>query len=92
MSEQPPPPGYGYQSGGYPSSSSGPSLDLSKVVLIGAWLVIGMFTLSFLYKVSQDDYGEEFADRLFGLVPELGTGIFYGGLLMGVSVWLSRNS
>jgi hypothetical protein len=86
------PPGYDPQaySGGYPSQPR-QSLDLGKVVGIGAWVVLALFFLKYLYGLGQDAYGEDFADRFFGGMPELGTGIFYTGLLLGVALWLEKH-
>ncbi|MGH9212217.1 MAG: hypothetical protein ACRD2C_16275 [Acidimicrobiales bacterium] len=67
------------------------TFDLAKVVGIGAWVVLGLFVLEYLYGLGQDANGEEAADRFFGGMPELGTGIFYAGLLHGVALWLDRN-
>jgi hypothetical protein len=64
--------------------------DLGRLVAIAAWVVLALFVLKYLYSLGQDD-GSDFADRLFGGMPELGTGIFYTGLLLGVAVWLSRD-
>lgn len=84
------PPGYP-QPGYAPPSGSG-SFDVARAVFVGAWIVLGLFVLSFFYQVSQDDYGEDFGDRFFTLVPQLGTGVFYAGVLLGISAWMSRNN
>ncbi|MFO7279590.1 MAG: hypothetical protein C0P77_004200 [Thermoanaerobacterales bacterium] len=65
-------------------------LDLAKLVAIGAWVVLGLYALKFLYVLADDDYGD-FADRFFGSMPELGTGVFFTGVLLAVGVWLHRN-
>jgi hypothetical protein len=81
----------------FPSSYSGASgasrsqIDLATIVSIGAWVVLGLFTLAYLYGLSQEQNGQDVGDRLFGLMPLLGEGIFYSGLLHGVAVWLGRN-
>jgi hypothetical protein len=86
---QPYPQGYGAP---YPGAYTQPKqpLDLGKVVAIGAWVVLALFVLKYLYGLSQDDFAPEFADRFFGGMTELGTGIFYTGLLHGVALWLER--
>jgi hypothetical protein len=98
------PQGYGQQpyphelgqeafSSSYTSSAtrSGGQLDLATVVSVGAWIVLGLFALAYFYGLSQEQNGEDVGDRLFGLMPLLGEGIFYSGLLHGVAVWLGRN-
>ena len=65
-------------------------LDLAKLGAIGAWVVLGLYALKFLYVLADDDYGD-FADRFFGSMPELGTGVFFTGVLLAVGVWLHRN-
>jgi hypothetical protein len=77
-----------YSSSGNPSGSQ---LDLPTIVSIGAWVVLGLFALAYFYGLSQEANGEDVGDRLFGLMPLLGEGIFYSGLLHGVAVWLGRN-
>jgi hypothetical protein len=68
------------------------SLDLARLVTIGAWVVLGLFGLNFLYTLTQDDeFGPDFADRLFGSMPTLGQGIFWTGVLLAVGVWLGRH-
>jgi hypothetical protein len=87
---------------GYQQSPSGPGapqpswlaaprrpLDLAKLVFIGAWVVLGCYGLWFLYSLTDDNFGD-FADRLFGALPQLGTGIFWTGVLLAVSVWLEK--
>jgi hypothetical protein len=69
-------------------------LDIGMIVFVGAWVVFGFFSLKFLYVLFQDEapFGhEDFADRLFGGIENLGVGLFYTGLLLGLSVWLRRN-
>lgn len=87
-------PGYGQQgyaeehySGGYQAGSARRPPELDRVVFISAWVVLGLFVLSFLYTLSKDTFGD-FSDRLFGNLPTLGTGIFYCLLLLGVGTWL----
>jgi hypothetical protein len=72
------------------AGKSDSQLDLATVVSIGAWVVLGLFALAYLYGLSQEANGEDVGDRLFGLMPLLGEGIFYSGLLHGVAVWLGR--
>lgn len=97
--QQPPPapPGYGQQpaygppyAGAYPAPPRQP-LDLAKLVGIGAWVVLGLFALHYLYFIANDDNGGEFVDRFFGGMDTLGVGIFYTGVLHAVSVWLGRS-
>jgi hypothetical protein len=60
-------------------------------VQIAAFVVVGLFALAFLYGLTQDDqFGGSFGDRFFGGLPGLATGIFYGGVLLAVSVWLGK--
>jgi hypothetical protein len=75
----------------YSNNRSGGQLDLPTIVSIGAWIVLGLFTLAYFYGLSQEHNGEDVGDRLFGLMPLLGEGIFYSGLLHGVAVWLGQN-
>lgn len=66
-------------------------LDLAKIVTIGAWVVVGLVSISYLYSLTQDDeFGPDFADRLFGGMPGLAQGIFFAGVLFGVGVWLGK--
>lgn len=62
---------------------------LSRLVGIGAWVVLGLFGLKYLYTLTSDDFGS-FENRFFGGLPELGTGIFYAGLLLVAATWLER--
>ena len=67
------------------------SLDLAKIVTIAAWVVLGLYSLSFLYTLTQDDeFGPDFADRFFGGLPQLGQGIFWSGALLAIGVWLGK--
>jgi hypothetical protein len=75
----------------YSQGGSGSSIDVASLVSIGAWVVLGLFALAYFYGLSQEHNGEDVGDRLFGLMPLLGEGIFYSGLLHGVAVWLGRN-
>jgi hypothetical protein len=93
-----PPPGYQYQPPGYGQHYPGyapPSrtpLDLPKLVFIAAWVVLGLYGLWFIYTLTQDDFGADFGDRLFGGMENLATGIFYAAVLLAVSVWLSKQN
>jgi hypothetical protein len=90
------PPGYQYQPSGYGQHYSGYSpptrtpLDLPKLVFIAAWVVLGLYGLWFIYTLTQDDFGADFGDRLFGSLQDLATGIFYTAVLLAVSVWLGK--
>jgi hypothetical protein len=90
------PPGYQYQPSGYGQHYSGYApptrkpLDLPKLVFIAAWVVLGLYGLWFIYTLTQDDFGADFGDRLFGSLQDLGTGIFYTAVLLAVSVWLGK--
>ena len=65
--------------------------DLAKVVTIAGWVVVGLFALNFLYALTQDDqFGPDFGDRFFGGMPGLGQGLFYGGVLLALGVWLAK--
>jgi hypothetical protein len=90
------PPGYQYQPSGYGQHYSGyapPTRkphDLPKLVFIAAWVVLGMYGLWFIYRLTQDDFGADFGDRLFGSLQDLATGVFYTAVLLAVSVWLGK--
>jgi hypothetical protein len=88
------PSGTGYGQG-YPAGYQAPAprkpIDLAKLVGIGAWVVVGLFGLWYLYFISNDDNGGEFVDRFFGGLDRLGEGLFYAGVLFAVSIWLGRN-
>jgi hypothetical protein len=85
--------GYEQQySGGYAEAAPRKPLDLAKIVFISAFVVVGLYLLAFLYGLSQSDQfgGGNLADRFFGGMPGLATGVFYGGVLLAVSVWLGK--
>jgi hypothetical protein len=84
-----PPAGYGQQYPGYAPARRTP-LDLPRLVFIAAWVVLGLYGLWFLYTLTQDEFGADFGDRLFGSLPNLATGIFYTAVLLAVSVWLDK--
>jgi hypothetical protein len=84
-----PPAGYGQQYPGYAPPPRKP-LDLPKLVFIAAWVVLGLYGLWFIYALTQDDFGADFGDRLFGSLQNLATGIFYAAVLLAVSVWLDK--
>ena len=63
--------------------------NLAALVAFGAWVVLGIYALSYLYKLAQNEAGD-FGDRLFGNLPMLATGIALGAALMALSVWLVR--
>ena len=71
-----------------PSAPPIPS-NLATLVAFGAWVVLGIYALSWLYKLAQDDAGS-FGDRFFGNFPMLATGITLCAALMALSVWLVR--
>lgn len=67
------------------------AFDLAKVVTIAGWVVLGLYALNYLYTLTQDDdFGGDFADRLFGGMTTLGQGIFWSGALLAIGVWLAR--
>jgi hypothetical protein len=87
---QQPQQGYGQQYPGYPPQRRKP-LNLARLVFVGAWVVLGLYGLWFVYSLTQDDeFGSDFGDRLFSGLLELATGVFYAGVLLAVSVWLDR--
>ena len=63
--------------------------NLATVVAFAAWVVLGIYALSFLYKLAQDEAGS-FGDRFFGNLPMLATGITLCAVLMALSIWLVR--
>lgn len=83
---------YGQASGGPGPAPTPPgtSLDLAKLVGIGAWVVLGLYVVAYLYGLAQDDPGRDSADRFFGQLPLLAQGIFLSGVLHAVAVWLGR--
>jgi hypothetical protein len=97
----PPPPGappagyqyspsdHGQHYSGYAPAPRNP-LDLTKLVFIAAWVVLGLYGLWFIYTLTQDEFGADFGDRLFGSLQNLATGIFYTAVLLAVSVWLGK--
>ena len=89
----PPQPGYQYPQQGYAGYTAPPKkpLDLAKLVTIAGWVVLGMYALSYLYTLTQDDdFSPDFADRLFGGLTTLAQGIFWAGALLAVGVWLRK--
>jgi hypothetical protein len=91
-SQQQYPQGYQYPQQpyqGYVAPKKG--LDLAKIVTIAGWVVLGLYSLNFLYTLTQDDeFGPDFADRFFGGLPSLGQGIFWTGALLAIGVWLGK--
>src|ERR671910_680407 len=82
--------GYGQLSPDDPPKRRKP-LNLARLVFVGAWVVLGLYGLWFVYSLTQDDeFGPDFGDRLFSGLLELATGVFYAGVLLAVSVWLDR--
>lgn len=74
-----------------PGAVPGTSLDLSKLVTISAWVVVGLYTLAYLHGLARTgQYEGDVGDRFFGGMTTLGTGLFYGGVLLAVGVWLRR--
>jgi hypothetical protein len=71
-----------------PSAPPIPS-NLATWVAFSAWVVLGIYALSFLYKLAQDEAGS-FGDRSFGNLPMLATGIALCAALLALSVWLVR--
>jgi hypothetical protein len=63
--------------------------NLPTLVAFGAWVVLGIYGLSYLYRLAQDE-GGDFGDRFFGNLPMLATGIALCAALMALSVWLVR--
>lgn len=95
--QQPPYPQPGYQQqypqqqyGGYAAPAKTP-LDVAKLVTIGAWVVLALHAIAYLYWLTQDDeFGADFADRLLGNLPTLGQGIFGAGVLLALGVLLQK--
>jgi hypothetical protein len=84
-------PGYQYQQHYQGFVAPKKPFDLAKVVTIAGWVVAGLYALSFLYTLTQDDqYGPDFGDRLFGAMPQLGQGLFFSGALLAIGVWLAK--
>ena len=90
----PPPPGapqgYQYQPSGYGQHYSGYAPPTRKPLFVAAWVVLGLYGLWFIYTLTQDDFGADFGDRLFGSLQDMATGIFYTAVLLAVSVWLGK--
>jgi hypothetical protein len=94
--QQPPYPQPGYQQ--YPqqqySGYAAPAkkaLDVVKLVTIGAWVVLGLHAVAYLYWLTQDDeFSPDFADRFLGNLPTLGQGIFGAGVLLALGVLLQK--
>jgi hypothetical protein len=90
--QQYPQPGYqqypqqGYQ--GYVAPKQPP--DLAKIVTIAAYVVLGLYVLNFIYVLTQDRYGSDFADRFFDALPQLAQGIFWTCALLAIGVWLGK--
>ena len=75
---------------GYVAPAKKP-FDLARIVSIAGWVVLGLYGVSYLYALTQDDeFGPDFADRLFGGLPTLGQGVFFAGVLLAVGVWLGK--
>jgi hypothetical protein len=87
-----PPSGYGQHYPGYAPPAPRKPLDLPKLVFLAAWVVLGLYGLWFIYTLTQDDFGADFGDRLFGSLQNLATGIFYTAVLLAVSVWLGKQT
>lgn len=79
---------------GYPQAYAAPRkpIDFAKILFIAAWVVLGLFGLAYFYVLTQSerDTGMDFADRFFGSMPQLGTGILYAGILLAVSKWYEK--
>jgi hypothetical protein len=93
--QQYPPPeqGYQYPQGQYPGyvAPTRKPLDLAKLVTIAGWVILGMYGLNYLYTLTQDDqFGPDFADRLFGGMTTLATGIFWAAAALAIGVWLRK--
>lgn len=94
--QQQPYPQPGYQQypqqpySGYTAPAKKP-LDVAKLVTIGAWAVLGLHAVAYLYWLTQDDeFGPDFADRFLGNLPVLGQGILGAGVLLALGVLLGK--
>ena len=89
MSDQTPPDPYGQpprrpqQPGGPPPPGAPPGYQYQPSGF-------GLYGLWFIYTLTQDEFGADFGDRLFGSLQDLATGIFYTAVLLAVSVWLGK--
>jgi hypothetical protein len=82
----------GYEQQGYQGYvAPKKTLDLAQLVSIAAWVVLGLFALDFLYRLTQTgEFEGSFADNFFGGMPSLGTGVLYAGILLALGVWLKE--
>ena len=66
------PPGAGYTQQsyqGYVAPRKG--LEVEKIMLAGAWVVLALYVLNYLYGLTQtDEYTGDFGDRFFGGMPD----------------------
>lgn len=85
---------YPQQQYGYAAPAPAPArkpLDVVRLVTIGAWVLLGLHALAYLYWLTQDDeFGPDFTDRFLGNLPTLGQGIFGAGVLLALGVLLQR--
>lgn len=83
---RPPYPQQSYQ--GYVAPKKG--IEVDRILLSTAGVVLGLYVLNFLYGLTQsDEYPGDFGDRFFGGMPTLGTGVFDAGILLAVSGWFT---
>lgn len=82
-------PGYGGY--GYPPAAKKP-IEWAKFIFIAAWVVLGLYFVRYFYILTQDEeeVGADFADRFFGSMDSLGTGVLYAGILLAVSKWYEK--
>jgi hypothetical protein len=96
--QYPPPPQQGYQYpppqqpyGGYAAPHHKRSLELDSLLTIGGWVVLGLHALAYLYTLTQgNDFSGDFGARFFGGMPTLAQGVFWGGILLAIGVWVRR--
>ena len=94
----PPGPGQGWPGAGYPPLSQQSyqgdvapkkGIEVERIMQSLAWVVLTLYVLEYLYGLTQtDEHTGDVGDRFFGGMATLGTGVFYAGLLLAVSVWL----
>jgi hypothetical protein len=66
-------------------------LPPARLVAIFSWVALGVFAFAALLVLLRDD-GSSFDERLVTMLPMIGQGVFYCGVLQGVALWMDRNA